>query len=163
MKKEEKYNHGFKAPEDYFEGFEERLFSKIKEAELPKQHGFDVPYGYFENLEERILQNVSQEKTVKVIPLFKRKTFIYAASIAACAALVFSIYTGNTGGEKPLQIADIEAYINSDSMDLDSYDIAQILSEDELDNLTLENEIFSQESIEEYLLENLDDTTLLIE
>ena len=163
MKKEDKYNHGFNAPDDYFEGFEERLFSKLKEAELPKKHGFDVPNGYFEDLEERILQNVAEENIVKVIPLFKRKTFIYAVSVAACAALVFSIYTKNTNEEIPLRIADIEAYINGDAMDLDSYDIAQLLSEDELDNLTFENEIFSQENLEDYLLENLDDTTLLIE
>jgi hypothetical protein len=163
MKNEEKYNHGFKAPDDYFESFEERLFNKLKETELPKKHGFDVPDGYFENLEERILQNVAQEKTVKVIRLFKRKTFIYAISVAACAALVFSIYTGNTGKVEPLRIADIEAYIDGDAMDLDSYDIAQLLSEYEIDNLTLENEIFSQESLEDYLLDHLDDTTLLIE
>jgi hypothetical protein len=163
MKKEDKYNHGFKAPDDYFQDFEERLFSKLKEAELPKKHGFDVPDGYFEDLEERILQNVTQEKTVKVIPLLKRKTFIYAVSVAALAALVFSIFTKNTDGEILLQIADIEAYINADAMDLDSYDIAQLLSDDELDNLAFENEIFSQENIEDYLIENLDDTTLLIE
>ena len=163
MKKEEKYNHGFKAPEDYFQDFEERLFSKLKEAELPKDHGFDVPDGYFENLEERIQQNVTQEKTVKVIPLLKRKTFIYAVSVAACAALVFSIYTKNTSEEILLQIADIEAYIEGDAIDLDSYDIAQLLSEDELDNLGLENEIFSQENLEDYLIENLDDTYLIIE
>lgn len=163
MKNEEKYNHGFKAPDDYFESFEERIFNKLKETELPEQHGFDVPDGYFENLEERLLQNIAQEKTVKVIPLFKRKTFLYAASVAACAALVFSIYTGNTDGVESLRIADIEAYINGDAMDLDSYDIAQLLSEDELDDLTIENDFFSQESLEDYLIENLDDTTLLIE
>jgi len=163
MKKEDKYNHGFKAPDEYFEGFEERLFSKLKEADLPKKHGFDVPDGYFEDLEERILQNIAQEKAVKVIPFFKRKTFLYAASVAACAALVFSIYTGNTDGVESLRIADVEAYINGDAMDLDSYDIAQLLSEDELDDLTIENDLFSQESLEDYLIENLDDTTLLIE
>jgi hypothetical protein len=163
MKKGDKYNHGFKAPDDYFQDFEERLFSKLKEAELPKKHGFDVPDGYFEDLEERILQNVAQENAVKVIPLFKRKTIIYAASVAASAALVISVYTGSGDQEISLQVADIEAYIEGDAMDLDSYDIAQLLSDDELDNLAFENEIFSQESLEDYLIENLDDTTLLIE
>jgi len=163
MKNEEKYNHGFKAPDDYFEDFEERLFSRLNEAELPKKHGFDVPDGYFEDLEERILQNVAKEQTVKVIPLFKRKTLIYAASVAACAILVLSVYTGSSGGVESLRMAEIEEYIIGDSMDLDSYDIAQLLNEYDLDNLTLEDELFSEENLEDYLLENLDDTTLLIE
>ena len=162
MKKEGKYKHGLKAPQDYFDGFEERLFSKISEEALPSKPGFEVPTGYFDSLEEKILSKVSMETVVKVIPLYKRKTFIYAASIAACLVLAFSIYTRNTTQELTLEIADIEAYFNEDRMDYDSYDVAQLLNEDDLEALSLES-IFSEEILEEYLLENLDDTTLLIE
>lgn len=162
MKKEGKYKHGLKAPEDYFEGFEERLFSKISEEALPSKSGFEVPDGYFDSLEEKILSRVSMETVVKVIPLYKRKTFIYAASIAACLVLAFSIFTQNTTEELTLEIADIEAYFDADGMDYDSYDVAQLLNEDDLEALSFET-IFSEEILEEYLLENLDDTTLLIE
>ena len=163
MKKEGKYKHGLKAPDDYFEGFEERLFTKISEAALPGKSGLTVPEGYFDGLEEQIIQKVVQIKPVKVIPLYKRKAFIYVASVAAAAVLVFSIFTKGTEEEFLLEIADIEAYFEEGGMEYNSYDIAQLLSENDLDDLSAESATFTEESLEEYLLENLDDTTLLIE
>ena len=57
----------FKVPEDYFETFEEQLFSKISEEKFPKTNGFAVPHNYFESVEERVLNAVnSSEKATKV-------------------------------------------------------------------------------------------------
>ena len=50
----------FKTPENYFEDFEERLFSKIAEENFPKSTGFKIPKQYFENLDVRILKEVSK-------------------------------------------------------------------------------------------------------
>ena len=163
MNKEEKYKHGMKVPEGYFESFEERLAVKIAEEALPKASGFKVPDGYFDTLEVSILQQIEKETTVKVVPLYKRKSVIYITSIAACLALIFTIFTSNETKEAVIEVADIEAYFNEGNLDYDSTDIAQLLNDTDLEGLLLETDNISLESLEDYLLENLDDTTLLIE
>jgi len=168
MKKENKYKHGLKVPENYFEDFEDRLHIKILEESLPKESGFSVPKGYMESLDGRILEMVKQDAEVKVVPLYKRKALVYIATAAACLALVFSIFTNPGGDEVLLEIADIEAYFEQGGLDYSSYDVAQLLNEDELDELSLDNSIFGEENLEDYILDNLDldnldDTTLLIE
>ena len=160
---EEKYKHGLKVPKGYFESFDERLADKIYEEALPKNTGFKVPDGYFDTLEDQILSQVQQEKIVKVVPLYKRKSVVYITSIAACLALVFAIFTPKDTDEAALEVADIEAYFNEGNIDYNSTDIAQLLSDDDLESVALENSDLSLESLEEYLLENIDDTTLLIE
>jgi len=163
MNKQGKYTHGFKVPKSYFDDFEERIFSKIKEEQLPKESGFKVPESYFENLEEQILQRVTTSEKTKVIPLYKRKAFIYVTSIAACVAMVLLLYPGTTSTQDAVQIADIETYFDEEGLDWDSNDIALLLNEEDLENLPINTTLFSEESIENYLLENFDDTTLLIE
>ena len=74
MKNKKNYN-GFNTPKDYFEDFEERLYSKISEENLPKESGFKVPEGYFEQLDSEILKHVEPFiKETKVIPLFSKRT-----------------------------------------------------------------------------------------
>ena len=76
---------GFKTPENYFEDFDTQIFSKIDEENLPKSAGFKTPNGYFENFEPNVLKAIeTSEKPQKVIPLFPKKYFGYAAAIAAC-------------------------------------------------------------------------------
>ena len=48
--KNKKNNDGFNTPKNYFEDFEDRLFSKIGEESLPKESGFAIPDGYFDQL-----------------------------------------------------------------------------------------------------------------
>ncbi|MEM7087561.1 MAG: hypothetical protein AAF489_15345 [Bacteroidota bacterium] len=163
MNKEEKYKHGLKVPEGYFENFEERLANKMHEEALPKTSGFKIPEGYFDVLEDQILQKIKKEETVKVVPLYQRKSVVYITSIAACLALILTIFISQGTGEPALEVADIEAYFDEGNIDYDSTDIAQLLSDADLENVTLENEDISIENLEDYLLENIDDTTLLIE
>ena len=163
MNEEEKYKHGLKVPEGYFEDFDKRLASKIYEEALPKSSGFKVPDGFFDTVEDQILSHVQQEKIVKVVPLYKRKSVVYITSIAACLALVFTIFTPKDTTEGALEVADIEAYFNEGNIDYNSNDIAQLLSEDDLESAALEDSDLSIESLEDYLIENIDDTTLLIE
>ena len=163
MNKEGKYKHGLKVPEGYFENFDERLATKISEEALPKTSGFKVPDGYFDTLEDQILQQVQKDTIVKVVPLYKRKSVVYITSIAACLALVFAIFTPKGTDDAALEVADIEAYFHEGNIDYNSTDIAQLLSDADLESVTIENSDLSIESLEDYLLENIDDTTLLIE
>ena len=158
---------GFKTPKDYFETFDERLFSKMNEEELPLEHGFTVPDGYFKELEDSILQkvNVSESQT-KVIPLFKRQTLLIVASIAACAAILISVVKSNNDASfdfEAIELSNIDGYIDDGNLELNSYELMAMLGDEEITSISVENDYFLEENLEEYLLENIDDNTLLIE
>ncbi len=162
----EKYEHGFKAPEGYFDKFEDNLFNLLELEDLPKESGFKVPEGYFDGLENTILQKVKEEpKETKVIPLFRRRVVWYSASVAAAVALLFTfIYNPPVeGDEEDIPLAEIEAYIDQDIASFDSYDLAQVLTDEELEGLEIENNYLLDEDLEDYILDNLDDPTILIE
>jgi hypothetical protein len=165
--KDNKHKHGFKVPENYFESFEAQLFDKIKSEELPKDSGFRVPEGYFENLEDSIVNKLHvSERRSKVIKLNTKMTLAYVIAIAACLALIISVVVQNKSIVQQLdslKVASIENYINDGYMDLESYELMALLNEDDLTNMNLENDIFSEESLETYLIEHNIDETLLIE
>lgn len=152
MKKDfENRKTGFETPKNYFGGFNERLFSKMKEEaflEEKKASGFVVPEGYFENF------NTALPKETKVIPLFKRReTWAYAASIAAIFVLVFSLFKNNPQvapsfadiGEK-----SIESYIESGQIDFSDMEMqTYLLEETQLGDLRFDG--ISDEEIFDYL------------
>jgi hypothetical protein len=165
--KDKKYKSGFKVPENYFDDFEKRIFKKIESETLPKETGFKVPDGYFDNLEDTLLQRLhTEEKSQKVIQLNSRSTWVYLTAIAACLAIIVSMLVKNESIVKQmnsLKIASIENYIDEGYLDLESYEVLALLDDEDLTNINLENDIFSEESLENYLLENSIEETLLIE
>jgi len=164
--KNKKHIDGFNTPKNYFEDFEDRLFSKISEESLPKESGFTIPEGYFEQLDLAILKNIEPlVKETKVIPLFSKRTLAYAITIAACAVLVFSLVnTNNTVNNlDTIEISSIESYIEDGNLSIDSYDIASLLVDEDLNSISFESELISEENLEDYLLENIDDSSILTE
>jgi hypothetical protein len=164
--KENKNISGFKAPENYFENFEERLFGKISEENFPKSAGHTVPDGYFENLEDRVLKTViASEKPTKVIPLFAKKYFGYAAAIAACLLLGFTLFNTKTdnSGLDSLQLAAIDTYIEDGNLNIDLYDLTSYIDDEDITDLNMDDYQFSETTLENYLLENVDEETLINE
>lgn len=165
--KDKKNKSGFKVPENYFDDFEKRLLKKIESETLPKETGFKVPDRYFDTLEDTLLQRLhTEEKSQKVIHLNSRSTWVYLTAIAACFAIIVSILVRNESIVKQmnsLKIASIENYIDEGYLDLDSYEVLALLDDEDLTNINVENDIFSEESLENYLLENNIEETLLIE
>ena len=164
--KEDKKTNSFNTPQNYFEDFEERLFLKISEDSIPKESGFKVPDNYFKNMENTILNRISKVESddkSNVISIFTKKTILYAVSIAACAAIVFSIFNFDEpiNDLNEIQISVIEEYIEEGNISFDTYDLTSMLSEEE--DLNLENDLFSEEVLEEYLLESMDETNLFLE
>ena len=164
---DKKYKSGFKVPENYFDSFEKRIFDTIESETLPKETGFKVPDGYFENLEDTILQKLTAtDKPRKVIPLNSRKTWIYLTAIAACLAVIISMLIRDESIVKQLDLiktATIENYIDEGYLDLESYEVLALLDDEDLTSINFESDIFSEESLENYLLENSIEETLLIE
>ena len=62
-----------------------------------------------------------------------------------------------------LKIASIENYIDEGYLNLESYEVLALLDDEDLTNIDFESDIFSEESLENYLLENSIEETLLIE
>jgi hypothetical protein len=170
--KENKNTTGFKTPENYFESFEERLFSKISEESFPKSAGHIVPGGYFESMEERVLKTVinsasapGREKTTKVIPLFPKKYFGYAAAIAACLLIGFTVFNTKTDNSSldSLQLAAIDNYIEDGNLNLDLYDLTSYIDDEDITDLNFNDHQFSESTLEDYILENVDEETLINE
>jgi len=170
--KENKNISGFKTPENYFESFEERLFSKISEENFPKSTGHKVPDGYFENMEDRVLKTVinsasapGREKPTKVISLFPKKYFGYAAAIAASLIIGFTVFNTETDNSSldSLQLAAIDTYIEDGNLNLDLYDLTSYINDEDFNDLNLDDRQFSETTLENYILENLDEETLINE
>ncbi len=157
---------GFKTPENYFEGFEERLFGKIAEENFPKTTGHSIPNGYFENMEDRVLKTVgAKEKPTKVRQLFPKQYFGYAAAIAACLLIAFTVFNFNTDSSSldSVQLAAIDAYIEEGNLNLDLYDLTSYIDDEDITNLNFDDHQFSETSLEEYILENMEAEIILSE
>jgi hypothetical protein len=165
--KDKKGKSGFKVPENYFDNFEKRIFEKIESEIIPKETGFKVPDGYFDNLEDIVLQKLkAEEKSQKVIHLNSRRTWVYLTAIAACLAIIVSIFIKDESIFKQidsLKTATIENYIDEGYLDLESYEVLALLDDEDLTNINFESDTFSEELLENYLLENSIEETLLIE
>ena len=163
MKKGKKHT-GFVTPDDYFDQFEDRLFTKISEDHIPKETGFKTPEGYFDVLDERLLQEIEQSKnSTKVIPLYTRRTLLYAASIAACAIVIFSLMNNSETITHidDIDISSIETFIDEGLLGYDITDVTALLDEEDIFN-SIDDQL-NNELLEEYILKNIDDTTLLTE
>jgi hypothetical protein len=163
--RENKNRSGLNLPEGYFDTFEDRMMLKIMEESLPKTSGFKTPDGYFGQVEDRVMSRVSESGKAKVIPLFRNKTVLFISGIAASLVLIISLVNvlGSDISIEDLSATTVETYINEGGMDIDSYDVMALLEEEDINNLTITSEVLSEESLENYLIENIDENTLLIE
>ena len=154
-------NDGFKTPDGYFEGLTDRILDKMKNEseDLPKTEGFQVPEGYFDSLNKEILSNLDQPEP-KVVKLYPYKKLIYTAvSIAA----VFLIFIGlQWQGDQSVNFGDIAnmelaEYFEDNTTGLTSYEIAEVLSVDDLEVSDILEDEWSEENIVEYLDDTIDD------
>ena len=155
----------FKVPTNYFDEFENHLFKKINEEVLPKNIGFKTPTGYFKKLDIKIKRkNNSKSKEGKLIPIVSKKTFMYAASIAAIVILVFSVLKNSTPvyALEEIEISNIENFINEGNIQLKQYEISILFTDEILNNMTSNQSRLSGNQLENYLLENINDLNALL-
>ena len=163
--KGEKNTSGLNVPNGYFENFEDRMMSRVMEDSLPKSNGFAVPKGYFDTLEGSVLSQISESRETKVIPLFGKRRLLYVAGIAASLLLIISLWGGRDDdlSLNDLSANQVEAYIDEGGIAVDSYDVLALLEEEDLSEITIPSEEISEENLENYLLENFDENSLLVE
>jgi len=156
---------GFKIPDDYFESFEESILSKLNgESKLSavKTSGFKKPDNYFITLEESIVQKLSQKKETKIIKLNSKRTLLYVSGIAAAILLLFNLSIfDNKPSFDDLETETVENYIFDEN--INSYDIAALLSDEQIEKIIIKDHSLNEDNIEEYLLDNADIEALMIE
>jgi hypothetical protein len=162
MKKERRHTKPFKVPDAYFDSLEERTVENVSLG-IPKDAStFAVPPSYFTNLEKEINDRIVVPQPPKQ-PISLRTKWTWAAAIAACAALavtVFSLRESAYDADTVTPLA-IETYLHDHLVEYDTYDLAPLLSDRTLSNLLDESAALSQENLTDYLLEHIDETTLL--
>jgi hypothetical protein len=160
---------GFSTPEIYFENIEDSVLERIKkerssQSALPanKQTGFSIPENYLNTVEDTITAKLNDDtKQVKVINfrtvLLKR---IVPFAAAAVLLLVYINYNPKTTSNSfdTLALSDIEQWIENDLITFDSYEIAEVYNDTELENAT----IFDEDELVEYL-DGMDIESLLLE
>lgn len=155
---------GFKTPDAYFEYFDEMLLNQLKlDAHLKDKtaSGFKAPKSYFESFDATVLKQLQKEEPkVITLPLWKKVASV--SGIAASLAILLTVFntTENVTFES-LETASIENYIYEENMN--TYDIASFLNDDDL---VIENFVttpITDESIESYLLDNTTIENLMIE
>lgn len=155
---------GFKLPDGYFKSFDQKVLEKLYKKSSSKnlESGFKIPKNYFTTVENTIINKVTEQDHVKVISIFNKRNIIYITSIAAAVLLLFnlSIFEKAPSFDN-LDVETVENYLLDES--ISSYEIAAILSDDELNNNVSIDYKFEDESIEAYLLEHADIETLMIE
>ncbi len=156
-----KNNEGFSIPKGYFKTFPDKLFKKIKAEKyiLPKNEGFTVPKNYFKTFENNLFKKIDAEKQKKVIKLTVYKKYYYTAT--AIAAVFLLIFTLNL--IKPVAVSfdtitqnEIENYIQNNYITLNSYEIAQVFTDVNLEEINIIENNFQDDEIMDYLYENLE-------
>ena len=140
-------NPGYKVPDNYFDTFSDQLFSKVAETSIPSKTGFTTPDNYFENLEKQIFAStINKKRKQKIRILYTLST------VAASLLLIFSIFN-HTNKENvtfdSITISDVQVWMENGNLSLDSYTIASIATDEDLEELEHFN--VSNEEMEDYL------------
>ena len=148
---------GFKTPEAYFDNFEERLFEKMtvqQEMASLKESGHKVPEHYFEDFDRKLQDRIKTDASPKVRRLIPWKNAVIVSAVAAALLLMFGIYikSDNPISLNQIETVSIENYLSNE--DLNIYDLASFLNEEDLDMDDFVSNTFSDESLENYLLNN---------
>ena len=158
-------NAGFKTPDNYFDAVEDNIMNAIKQENnlnLSKETGFKTPDNYFDTIEDVIINKIETKTTPKVITLFSKRNLLYASSIAAAVLLLFnlSIFDKEVTWES-LDAQTVENYIIDEG--IDSYELAALLTDDDFSEIDFIEQNITAETLENYLLDNLDLEELMIE
>ena len=163
---------GFKVPENYFEDFESKVLDSFclepdMVNTIEKDSGFKVPSDYFETLDSKIYARIeNSESKGRVIPLHKKRKFYYYAAVAAIFIGLVTTQLFNPVNENSfdsIELSAIEAYMDSGNIDFNYNEISLMIYEEDyvFDNATKSN--LSDDAVFEYLNENIEDPSFILE
>ncbi len=144
-------NEGFAVPNLYFEKLDAKILSKLDSSEIPKKTGFTTPKNYFENFEINSI-NISPEN--KVINLLSNQYKKFISMAVAASLLLFIGINYFANHQKTINLDDltaneIENWMDDNLIGLNSYDIAEVYKEIDINN----NSLYFEDEISDYLEE----------
>jgi hypothetical protein len=151
----------FKAPKGYFNSIEEEILKKLDKNKSKDKTGFEVPENYFQNLENDIIQKINLPKTGGKVINFKSVLLKRFIPIAAAASLLLFLYLNNNEKSRSMDTIasfEIEQWIENDLVSFDTYEIAELYKDVEVEN----QDMFAEEDLLEYL-NSTDVESLIIE
>lgn len=144
-------NSGFKVPDNYFDSLEDSIMDQFNLSKKIAETGFKTPDSYFDTIEEKIMSRVDHEP--KVVQLFSKQNLVYVAGIAAALVLMFSIIVNrNQLTFDDLETTSIENYLFEE--DINTYELASLLTDDELITDDFIDSEMPSEALQEYLIQN---------
>ena len=125
------------------------------------ESGFKTPENYFDAFSARVMQQLPKEQP-KTISLFsRRKTWIYAAAAILVLGLTIPVVYNNFYNNSPeIDAATLENYISYNTSISDT-DLMNLLDEEDIQKMdigmniednTIENELYENKNLELYLL-----------
>ena len=141
---------GFTVPPSYFNEVENNVLKKLDQEKIQKETGHKVPEAYFETIEDRVIAKLKDEKPVAKVIDFRSILLKRIIPFAVAASLLLFLVLNSNHEDISLDnvaTTEIEQWIDNDLIALDSYEIAEVYSDVELDN----QDIFADEEIMDYL------------
>ncbi|MFH7017566.1 hypothetical protein [Flavobacterium sp. FlaQc-47] len=115
--------------------------------------GFKTPENYFDDFSAKVLQQISEEKEVKVIPIYKRKKALsLLAAAVVVIAMMIPIINNYNNTSKELDEDTLETYLAYQS-NLNQYDLIQNLDTKDIKKLS-KNVAIEDETLEDILATN---------
>ncbi|OUR93331.1 hypothetical protein A9Q87_05120 [Flavobacteriales bacterium 34_180_T64] len=157
---------GFKAPDNYFESFDERLldtFNANQQLSNIETSGHKIPEQYLESFDKKLLSKISPINEPKVVQFISWNKLAYTIAVAASLILIFSLVfkASYDLSFETIETASLEIFL--DEGEFTSYELASLLTDDELNSNSFTETSISESSIEDYLLENASIEDLIIE
>ena len=149
---------GFSVPNEYLENFETEFELKVSEDSLPSTEGYSLPENYFDSLEDIIIQKTSTQKT-KIISL-NQQVKKWIPAIAASIALLFALTFIDFSNDE-LTDEDLISWFENDLSSISTEDLIIAFEDYDLNELDLDSNTITSQSIEEYLTN--EDITVLLE
>jgi len=123
--------NGFRTPDGYFNNLPNQLMDRIQKEERRDsvgKSGFQVPEGYFETFTDRLAERLPK----KDVPVRTLWTSPFVRISAAAAVIAFLLLLIPSRQEVGLQFEDLSGdtlaeYLQSESVDLSSYELAESL------------------------------------
>lgn len=149
---------GFKTPDNYFESFDDKLLSKLKDEDTLnsiESPGFKVPDYYFESFEDNILSQIDDKKEAKAISLFSWKKAAYISGVAASLVLMYNVLFNASENitYESLKTASVEDFIINEG--LSTYEIASLLEDTDLEEVGYIESNFYEDNIEDFIFDDI--------
>ena len=135
---------GHRIPDGYLDTIEDSILSKLNPAVS------DIPKDYFEHLETRVFERLAnEEKEIQTIALRK---YWLTGLVAVAASILLFVGIYKPMKDKPLDTASIESYMMEGNVDVDVYELAEAINDNEINTLESQENL-KEDNLENYLLE----------